>query len=233
LLTVTNISKSFTREGREDLLVLNAIGFQLHAGKCMALMGANGSGKTTLLNILAGLIRCDDGHIMLDDLDICRLDSHKIAKAVGYVNQNSYKSISSELRVGEVIALAANRNSNLSFRKPQSSTALDYISSTNVHIAEFLSDNDDIKSEILSGGQRQLLAIVSAILGNPKMLLLDEHLSSLDQNFKNSVNDLITTYIHQNEAIAIMVMHDENIVSNLCSHKGVLKDSQLSVVEMV
>ncbi|HEY9446090.1 MAG TPA: ATP-binding cassette domain-containing protein, partial [Burkholderiales bacterium] len=72
MLTLTGVTKSYGDHGERP--VLDAISFELHAGEYVAIRGESGVGKSTLLNLIAGLDMPDDGHVMLDGIDLAALD---------------------------------------------------------------------------------------------------------------------------------------------------------------
>ncbi|MDB5915190.1 MAG: transporter related [Ramlibacter sp.] len=159
LLKVENLSA-----GYGEAVVLNGVGFELHEGETLALLGRNGTGKTTLINTLAGATRQHAGSITLAGVALHKLASHQRAAAgIGWVPQerNIFKSLTvhenltavarpgrwSPERVYEMFPRLAERKTNLGTQ--------------------------------LSGGEQQMLAVGRALVLNPRLLLLDEPLEGL------------------------------------------------------
>ena len=77
-----------------------------------------------------------------------------------------------------------------------------------------------------------MLALSCSVLGKPALLLLDEHLSSLDDKFKDEVNQLVLNYVSDTQAIVMMVTHSKALAEGYCSHLAIITDHQLSFQEL-
>lgn len=129
---------------------------------CVAIIGRNGAGKTTLLQTLAGEIRQTSGKIVFDGLDISQMPTQQRSlRGLGYVPQDA--NIFPGLTVFENLKLGAGRTANLSER-------LDYA----IDLFPKLGQRLDQKAGTLSGGERKMVAISRALLGSPRLLILDE-----------------------------------------------------------
>lgn len=227
MLQVANVSKSFEQPDGQELRVLENISFTLPTGGCLALSGPNGSGKTTLLRIVAGEIVPGSGEISLDGRRISRLKEIERAQVIGRVHQESHKAIASSLTVAHILAIAERRGASLSLRRPCPSKALSRIADHSENLSQFLEKRKDYASSVLSGGQRQLLAIAVALLGNPRVVLFDEHTASLDERFRSSVDMLLQNFLKSVPACAIVVTHDRAWAEAYCSHIAYLDNRRL------
>lgn len=208
LLKISEVSKAFKQPSGEDLNVLINASLDIAIKNIVALMGPNGCGKSTLLNIISGNIVPDNGEIILNGNNITALPAFKRAQIIGRVHQESYKSLASLLTVSEILSISMRRGKNLLLSFASSETTIQKIGEYSAELAMFLSTREDVPTRVLSGGQRQLLALAIAVLGTPKLLLLDEHMASLDEQYKGIADKLLETYINKNDASVIVVTHD-------------------------
>ncbi|RDW17454.1 ABC transporter ATP-binding protein [Oceanobacillus chungangensis] len=161
LLTVSKLSKSY--DGKN---VVNDVSFEFQSGKCIALIGPNGAGKTTILRTLAGLLKPSAGMIRFSGIS----ESDDIRKYIGYLPQYP---VFHTWMTGMEFMVYSGRLSYLSEAesKKRAETLLEkvgIIDAKNRRIGKY------------SGGMKQRLGIAQAIIHKPKLLILDEPVSSLD-----------------------------------------------------
>lgn len=143
---------------------LHGLDFSVGRGRLVALVGANGAGKTTLLRVLSGVHRAATGTIRFDGVDISRLASHRRV-AIGICQVPEGRQVFGPMSVEDNILLGAYRrqNAQLSQRMEQAYS-----------LFPVLKEKRKLPAGTLSGGQQQMLAIARALMGEPKLLLLDE-----------------------------------------------------------
>jgi len=222
MLRVTALEKRFSPRKSDIVRALDGVSFNVTEGKLFTLLGASGSGKTTTLRSIAGLERPDAGRIEIDDVAV--FDSSAALflppnkRDLGMVFQ-SY-AIWPHMTVFENVAfpLRVKRRSRKEIKEAVERT----LALMNM---EQLAKRS---ATLLSGGQQQRLALARAIVGNPRLLLLDEPLSNLDAKLRERMRfeikrlqvetGLTTVYVthDQVEALAlsdeIALMHDGRIV---------------------
>jgi ATP-binding cassette subfamily B protein len=155
---------------------LDAINLEIPSGAFVGLVGSSGSGKSTLLKLLSRFYRPLEGKVLIDGLDINKVELYSLRRQIGVVPQDSL------LFDGTV-------RENLMLVKPDA-TAAEMIRAARIACAhDFIMAmpkgyNSDVgeRGAGLSGGQRQRLALARAVLQNPRMLILDEATSALDAN---------------------------------------------------
>jgi putative ABC transport system ATP-binding protein len=152
--------------------------------------------------------------IWLGEKNCTKMPAYKRAYAIGRVHQESYKSLASELTVEETLSLADRRGARLSLRFPRAVNAFDTVRILSAETAAFFLQRKKLITRTLSGGQRQLLALLTAILGRPRVLLLDEHLASLDEQFKTLANELVQGFIVNSDGAFIAATHDKSWVAS-------------------
>ena len=228
LLELINIGKYFSQPDGSELAVLRDISLTLSSGESIALMGANGSGKTTLLRIILGELKPTSGRIMLLGKDQISVPVHKRARLVGSVHQESYKSLASDLTVEEILSIAARRNEGLKLRFSDFNSISCLLKELSKGAADFVHDRRKTVTSVLSGGQRQMVAIICSLLGNPKILLLDEHLASLDSDFTDIANKALSRFVKEMGGAYIVVTHDEAWSNSYCDKVSWIRDGRIS-----
>jgi putative ABC transport system ATP-binding protein len=214
---------SFEQADGEFLSVLEGVTFRVEPGSMFGLMGPNGSGKTTLLRVLSGELIPTRGEVFLKGKDITHQPRHRRARFVGRVHQDSYKALASDLTVGEVLSLAERRQKRLCLRFSAPEAAFQELQLRSKAICDFLMSRRETVCWQLSGGQRQLLAIAVAVLGRPYLLLLDEHMSSLDEQYTDLVTSMITEYVQSTQAAVIVVTHSHKWAKAYCTELGEIR----------
>ena len=167
LLELKNISISFGQRK-----ILDNISFKINTGEILGLLGPNGAGKSTIFNLITGILKPDFGTISFDSKDATNYPIYLRTRMfkIGYVPQ--YGGYFSDLTTYENLKAIAQiliedvREQNTKIEYLISKFELDYVR--------------NIKTSLLSGGQKKKLVIALALLGDPKILLLDECFAALD-----------------------------------------------------
>ncbi|NLY43515.1 MAG: ABC transporter ATP-binding protein [Clostridiaceae bacterium] len=149
----------------DNIRVLHYISMQIRKGEMVALIGANGAGKTTVLRTISGLLKAESGEILFEGKDITKMSSHNIV-ASGIVHVPEGRQIFTKMTIEENLKLGAylQRDKSVIKRNFEKVFSLFPILKQRLHQ----------QAGTLSGGEQQMLAIGRALLGNPKLLLLDE-----------------------------------------------------------
>ncbi|MBI5974303.1 ABC transporter ATP-binding protein [Staphylococcus canis] len=203
-LTIKNLYKSFGK-GDAKTEVLKDINFEIKPGEFVILNGASGSGKSTLLTIIGGLLSPTQGEVMLGDEDLSRLKNkaltEKRLKDIGFIFQASY--LLPYLKVKDQLILVG-KEAGMS-KKEAETRALELLDRIG------LSHRVDAYPHMLSGGEKQRVAIMRAWMNTPKLLLADEPTASLDAKRATEVVEMIKKQVRDEQAIGIMVTHDERL----------------------
>ena len=212
---------------------INGLSMSLKAGEYIAIAGPSGCGKSTLANLLIGFLRPTSGQVLIDGRDTNELDYRSIRQFISVVPQ---ESVMFEGSVKENIC-----NGDLSVTDEQLMQALNDSNSWEFvsQLPEGIDTDIGPRGFTLSGGQKQRLAIARAILRNPRILVLDEATSSLDNEsellVQQALNKLMsgrTTFViaHRlstiKDANCIYVMEDGKIVE-AGTHSDLLNNGQL------
>jgi len=208
MLELTNISKVFERNTVNEKVALDHISLSLNNEDFVTLVGSNGAGKSTLLNVIAGVFPPDCGKIMLDNIDITNLSEHQRAAWIGRVFQNPMTGTAAQMTVEENLVMAWKRGQRRKLRRAIRSQERSFFQEQLTRLGLGLEDRLTTKVGLLSGGQRQALTLLMAILRKPQLLLLDEHIASLDPRTADIVMNLTCRLVKEQRLTAIMVTHN-------------------------
>lgn len=184
--------------------VATAVDFEAHQGELHAIVGPNGAGKTTLLRALANLVPIDSGSIDVDGRDLGKMTPRERARLVGYVPQQGH--LEYPFTVREVVDMGRYAHGDLAA-----------VSSSPVDQAlkdMQLSALADRPVTQLSGGERQRVLIARVLSQDPKALLLDEPIASLDLAQASRVLALLRAKARQGR-IVVAIMHDLETASRV------------------
>ena len=200
---------SFKYENASSKIIDN-LNFSIKKNECICFIGESGSGKTTLIDIISGLLTPESGKIKLDDKEVS-LSSHGWRKHVGYVSQSTYLIDDS---IKNNILFGLNDDSSFSiddekFKRALKFSQLDKFIENLPDGINYIVGENGVK---LSGGQKQRIGIARALYFNPKILVLDEITSSLDdqtsQELLESLNFL------SGKITIIYISHNQKVIKN-------------------
>lgn len=200
MLKITNLTKNFSGLSRP---VIQSLNLTIQPQEFCIVLGANGSGKSTLLNIIAGDMQPDAGSVVFYDKCI-GLQRHKIASVVQDVNAGTVP----EMTLLENLALGYARLTGERFRL--SSSCRTFVFKTLKTVGLGLEKFMDQPLKSLSGGQRQVVATVMAVMSQPQLLLLDEHTSALDPKVQKILMDYTAKAIREQGMMGLMITHNMN-----------------------
>jgi branched-chain amino acid transport system ATP-binding protein len=144
--------------------ILNDLGFSVSKGEVVALLGRNGAGKTTTMKSIMQLVRPKSGKVQFNGQDITALPSHRIARlGLGYVPEE--RRIFSDLTILENLEVG---------RQPPRADAPAWTVDALFELFPNLFERRHNRGKAMSGGEQQMLTIARTLMGNPKLLLLDE-----------------------------------------------------------
>ncbi len=189
-------------------MALDNVSLSLDSGDFVTLVGSNGAGKSTLLNAVAGVFLPDRGRIMLDSNDITQLSEHQRAAQIGRVFQNPLTGTAPQMTVEENLVMAWKRGQRRRLRKAIRLQERSFFREQLASLGLGLEDRLTTRVGLLSGGQRQALTLLMATLRKPQLLLLDEHIASLDPRTADIVMELTCRIVKEQHLTAIMVTHN-------------------------
>lgn len=204
-LTIQHLSKTYSN----GVQALKDVSLTIHQGM-FGLLGPNGAGKSSLMRTIATLQEADSGNISLDDMDVLR-DKDGVRKILGYLPQEFgvYPRVSAETMLDHIADLKGIANSR---ERKEIVTGL--LQKVNLY---------DARKKNLgtySGGMKQRFGIAQALIGNPKLIIVDEPTAGLDPAERNRFHNLLSE-IGEN-TIVILSTHIVEDVTNLCSDMAII-----------
>lgn len=216
ILKARNISKSYPT-GDGPLAVLRNVNLSLDEGELVSIMGPSGCGKSTLLNILGTLDEPDSGDLWIDGNDISSLTDSVLSKlrnkTIGFVFQ--FHHLLPEFTVLENLIIPQLIN-NIS-RDDAIKKGLDLLMKVD------LVTRKDHKPTTISGGERQRVAVLRALVNNPRLVLADEPTGNLDLETGWIVMEMIKNIV-QNEGQAFLIVTHNTDVAAECERNLILSD---------
>ncbi|BAZ17165.1 cyclic nucleotide-regulated ABC bacteriocin/lantibiotic exporter [Calothrix sp. NIES-4071] len=214
-----NVTFRYHKESETN--VLENLNFEIQPEQMVALVGRSGSGKTTLSKLILGLYPATDGKVLIDGYDVSNISLRSLRSQVGVVDQDTF------LFGGTI-------RENIAIAHPEAS--LEEI----IEAASLAGADDFIQKQplgydtqigegggMLSGGQRQRIAIARALLGNPRLILLDEATSHLDSESERIIQNNLKTILKGRTSV--IIAHRLSTVRNadliLVLDHGVLVES--------
>ena len=207
-ITIRNLSKTYGK-GRSKFTALNDI--NLSFGKGMfGLLGPNGAGKTTMMKILATLLKPSTGSVSIFGHDL-KKDRKHIRRILGYLPQEF--GAYAKLYLNEFLDYIARLN-GIRDRKKRSNAVDQIMNLTN------LVDLTDRKIHTFSGGMVRRLGIAQALIGTPKLLIVDEPTAGLDPEERNRFRNLLSEI--SSKVSIILSTHIVNDISSTCNNLAIL-----------
>jgi putative ABC transport system ATP-binding protein len=208
MLEVAGIRKTFNTGTVNARTALDSVSLKLEDGDFAVVIGGNGAGKSTLLNAIAGEVMVDEGRITVAGQDVTRTPTHRRAHLVSRVFQDPLAGSAGSMTIEENLALATRRGQSTRLRFALSEERRRTYREILAPFGLGLEDRLGHKVELLSGGQRQSLALAMAVVTLPKLILLDEHTAALDPKTAASVMQATLHAVQANRLTALMVTHN-------------------------
>ena len=208
MLFLQNISKTFNPGTINEKKALDGLNLHLRPGDFVTVIGGNGAGKSTMLNATAGVWPVDEGRIILGGEDITALPEHKRAHLIGRVFQDPMMGTAPNMQLEENLALAARRGQKRGLKWGVTNAEREEYHERLKILGLGLEDRMTSKVGLLSGGQRQAVTLLMAVLRKPKLLLLDEHTAALDPGTAAKVLELSDKIVQENNLTTLMITHN-------------------------
>ena len=208
MLKLDNIHKTFNPGTINEKIALNGVNLTLNEGDFVTVIGGNGAGKSTTLNAIAGVWPIDSGKIYIGGDDVTKLSEHKRAKYLGRVFQDPMTGTATTMSIEENMAIAARRGEkrglSWGITHQERDTYREMLKALDLGLEDRLTS----KVGLLSGGQRQAVALLMATMTPLKFLILDEHTAALDPKTAEVIMALTDRVIREKHLTAMMVTHN-------------------------
>ena len=213
ILKSDNLKKEY-----DSKTVIYDISLQVKSGEIVGLLGPNGAGKTTTFYMLVGLIKADNGKIIIDDENITHEPIHNRFKyGISYLPQEPsiFRDLSAKDNILSILEINNKMNSN------QSEKTLEYLIEK-FDLKKFL----NTKGVLLSGGERRRVEIARAIALKPKFLLLDEPFAGIDPLSVIDIQEIISELAHEDIGILI-TDHNVRETLKICDRSYVINSGKV------
>ena len=223
MFEVKNLCKNYGK-----FRALNHLDMIVEEGELFGFVGPNGAGKTTTLKILAGLLKADEGQVVLDGVNALK-QPNRLKEAIGYMPD--FFGVYDNLRVSEYMEFYAAAYGIYGLQaRTQYRELLDMVD---------LADKEDFYVDGLSRGMKQRLCLARALIHNPKILILDEPASGLDPRTRYQFREILKDLNTMGKTILIS-SHILSELSEMCTDIGiidggrmVLRGSMVEILTMV
>lgn len=208
MLILRNIKLTVGKGTKLKRLILNNLNLTVQTGEFVVLVGDNGCGKSTMFNVISGYSNPDSGNVLLDNYDITKIPRHKRCALISKVMQDP--------RIGTIENMTIFENMAFSYLRGQSRWLKPYniakrrqffkdkLSFLNMNLENRL---DELVGS-LSGGQRQALNLIMAIIADSQVLLLDEITAALDPKTAEKVMQIAAKIVAEEKRTTIMITHN-------------------------
>ncbi len=221
LLELNNISKTFGA-----VVALEDVSINLKENECLGLLGDNGAGKSTLLKILSGVYKPDSGSTLINDKEVDFTDP-LLAREAGIEMIYQDLALADELTASANIFLGRERKNNTlgMFKTLNNEEMLASATDTLSTLGSNLDASRGVS--LMSGGERQLVAVARALQFNPMILLMDEPTAALSAEKAQHLNELIVSLKKKNLGI-ILVSHRFSDIFAVCDRIVVLNGGKVA-----
>lgn len=204
LVEVKDLRKVF-RLGKEKVIAIEEMNFEINKGEICCILGTSGSGKSTLLNMMAGLEKPTKGYVKILGHEVTKMNEKKLAifrqKHVGFVFQ-SYNLMNALTALENVSLPLVFKGTNKTQRNQEARMLLEAVG---------LKSHMKHKPTQMSGGQQQRVGIARSFVGSPRIIFADEPTGNLDSKTSDEVLDLMEALVRKKEQALVIVTHDKNV----------------------
>lgn len=208
LVRLEHIHKIFNNGTVSEMAVFEDFSLMIKEGEFVSIVGSNGSGKTTMLNLICGSLPVDRGHIFLRDQEITKMPEFRRAASIGRVFQDPSKGTCPALTILENMSLADHKGRAFGLSMGVNRKRLDFYRAQLELLHLGLEDKIYLPVGVLSGGQRQALALLISTMTPIDLLVLDEHTAALDPKSSENVMALTDKIVREKGITAVMVTHN-------------------------
>ena len=212
--------KSGYLQPSKNLKALAGAGFDLYAGKTLAVVGESGCGKSTLARLLTMIEKPTSGQLSIDGIDVAITTDKSIKKqlrqSIQMVFQDPFGSLNPRQKIGNIIQEPLTINTNLSTNERHQKVLemMELVGLRKEHFQRY--------PHMFSGGQRQRVAIARALILKPKVVVLDEPVSALDVSIQAQVINLLIELQQELGLAYVFISHDLSVVEHICDRLAVM-----------
>lgn len=208
MLRLEHISKYYNAGTINEMCLFEDFNLLVRDGEFVSVVGSNGSGKTSMLNLICGSIPLDGGDIIINDKVITNMPEYKRQRRIGRVYQNPAMGTCPSMTILENMALADNKGKLFALQKGTDKRRIEFYREQLKTLGLGLEDKLQVKVGVLSGGQRQAMALLMSTMTPIEFLILDEHTAALDPKTAEIIMELTDQVVREKHLTTIMVTHN-------------------------
>lgn len=208
LIELENVNKTFNVGTINEISVINNLNLNIKKGDFITVIGGNGAGKSTLLNLISGTHMIDSGEIRMNGKSIKKLREEKRAKTIARVFQDPRVGTAPRMTIAENLAIATRRGERRLFGRTLTNENKEKFAKALSNLNLGLENRLDDEVDLLSGGQRQSIALLMATIKKPELLLLDEHTAALDPKAAEQVMAITKRRVQEEKITTLMITHN-------------------------
>ncbi len=216
MIRLSNVTKYF-----KDQCVLDSLSLQIQKGKTTVIIGKSGGGKSVLLKHMIGLIKPDEGEILVDGMNIVPLEGKEInelRKKFGMLFQNA--ALFDSMNVGENVAFPLREHTRLKESEIKEKVA------RTLKLVGLPGSQEKLPSQ-LSGGMRKRVGLARAIIMDPEIILYDEPTTGLDPIMTDVIDNLIIDTQKKLGVTCVVISHDIDATFKVAHNLAMLHDGKI------
>lgn len=207
MLELKDVTVIFNEGTTLEKKALDNVSVTIHPGDFVTILGSNGAGKSTFFNVITGSAKVKSGKVFLDGEDITDQPEHIRSRTLGRLFQDPSQGTAPHMTVEENMGLAVSSGRSpfaFAVRKKEEKLFKKILSQLDMGL------ENRLKTPIglLSGGQRQAVALMMAVANPPKLLMLDEHTAALDPVSAKKILEVTNKIIDKDKMTALMITHN-------------------------
>ena len=207
MMKIDRVSMTFNQGTPDENQALNNVSLDVHDGDFVTVIGPSGAGKTTLYNAIAGTYTPTEGRIFIRDIDVTRTPEFKRSRYIGRIFQNPLLGTAGKMSLEDNMVIC-HKKGYKSLKISLNNKLREYFRSRLRELDMGLENRLKDNVELFSGGQRQALTLLMAVLSEPAILLLDEHTAALDPRNAEIVMNLTEKFAKKYKLTVMMITHN-------------------------
>ena len=204
MLKLNHINKYYNAGTVNEMCLFRDFNLSIEDGQFVSVVGSNGSGK----NIICGSIPVDQGTIEIGGVDITNMPEYKRQRRIGRVYQDPARGTCPHMTILENMSLADNKGKPFNLLPGTNRQRVDDYRESLKSLGLGLEDKMNVKVGVLSGGQRQAMALLMSTMTPIEFLILDEHTAALDPKTAEVIMELTDKVVKEKKLTTIMVTHN-------------------------
>ena len=207
MLELKNVCMTFHAGTPDENRALKNINLKINQGDFITVIGSNGAGKSTLMNVIAGTYKASSGEIFYEERNVTKEPEYKRARYIGRIFQNPLLGTAGKMSLEDNMVICSKKGSKslkISLNNKLRAAFREQLKALDMNLEYRLNDN----VELLSGGQRQALTLLMAVMSKPALLLLDEHTAALDPANADLVMKLTRRFAEEYGLTVMMITHN-------------------------